>query len=419
MQLALVAALVSPCLPALATPAQEEPASEVLVVQALKSKASMAATRASAWLVAQQQPDGSWKPSAAPVAVGKTPNGLTDDEFWDEVLKGGTPATEEDAPAGPDRGQDVYSVGVTGLALLSLCANGQAAEGAAHRAAVEKATGWLMAQQDTASGLIGQRLGFAFVYDHAIATLALLAVHEADPTIGTPASLRGLTAPTGDVAVEGLELRIQRAMNFIARARNPYRVWRYDVPPNGDNDTSVTAWMTLAHAAAQRQGIPVDVNATPAILEWMDEMTEEGTGRVGYTERGSVSSRIPGVNDQFAVTDTETLTAAGLLCRLELGQAVRAKAAVAHVKCMLRSLPDDGAQVDDALWVFFGTRALARVQSRPWEVWSERVLEGALGAQASEGLLAGSWEPKTAWAYASGRIGTTALMSLAASAALN
>ena len=37
----------------------------------------------------------------------------------------------------------------------------------------------------------------------------------------------------------------QKALDFIALARNPYFAWRYGVKP-GDNDTSVTGWMMMA-----------------------------------------------------------------------------------------------------------------------------------------------------------------------------
>ena len=416
MSLALALALaqpgvLAPALPPLASP-QEAPASRAADEPA--SRARAAAARASAWLVRQQQPNGSWLPGAEPVPMKPAPaGGVSDDAFWDEVLDGGTPDLAPEAAPRDEPGEDVYAVGVTGLALLSLCADGQLGEDAPHRDAALRAAGWLLSQQDEETGCVGDRVGFAFLYDHAIATLALLAVHRADADVSLKLPGDAKATP----AAVSLAPRLQSALSFIARARNPYRVWRYEVPPAGDNDTSITAWMTLAHAAGKAQGLEVDRHATEAIIGWMDDMTEEGTGRVGYDERGSASSRVPGANVQFDVTDTETLTAAGLMCRLELGQSPRTGASVSHVKCMLRALPDEGEELRDALWVYFGTRALAAVGSRPWGLWRDRVVSRMLADQAADGPLAGSWAPRTAWSYASGRIGTTALMSLAASIA--
>lgn len=417
MPLALALALaapsfpVTPCVP----PTPQEQASAATADKDLAPRARASAALASAWLVQQQQPDGSWLPGADPVPMKPAPGGgVSDDEFWDEVLGGGSPDLVPEAKAKARPGEDVYAVGVTGLALLSLCADGQLGEDAPHRKAALRAAGWLLAQQDAETGCIGNRVGFAFLYDHAIATLALLAVHREDADLAI-----AIRTDKAEPAAVALAPRIQSALVFIAQARNPYRVWRYDVPPTGDNDTSITTWMTLAHAAGKAQGLKVDAHATEGILAWMDEMTEEGTGRVGYTERGSTSSRVPGANVQFDVTDAETLTAAGLMCRLELGQSPRTGSAVAHVKCMLRALPDEDEQLRDALWVYFGTRAMASVGSKPWRLWRDKVMARALSGQVGTGPLKGSWAPRTAWSYASGRVGTTALMSLAASIASN
>lgn len=411
MSLALALALA----PALSPLAPLQGAPEPRTADESASRARAAAARASAWLVRQQQPNGSWLPGAEPVPMKPAPGGggVSDDAFWDEVLSGGTPDLAPETTPKKRSGEDVYTVGVTGLALLSLCADGQLAAEAPHRSAALRAAGWLLSQQDEETGCIGDRAGFAFLYDHAIATLALLAVHREDAGVSFD-----LSADANDAAV-ALAPRLQSALDFIERGRNPYRVWRYDVPPIGDNDTSITAWMALAHAAGQAQGLKVDRHATEAIIGWMDDMTEEGTGRVGYDESGSASSRVPGANVQFDVTDAETLTAAGLMCRLELGQSPTLGASVSHVKCMLRALPEGDDELRDALWVYFGTRALAAVGSRPWDLWRDQVVSRALADQTTKGPLTGSWAPRTAWSYASGRVGTTALMSLAASIASN
>lgn len=411
MSLALALAL-APVLSPLA-PLQEAPATRT--AEEFASRARAAAARASAWLVRQQQPNGSWLPGAEPVPMKPAPGGggVSDDAFWDEVLSGGTPDLAPEATPKKRSGEDVYTVGVTGLALLSLCADGQLGAEAPHRSAALRAAGWLLSQQDEKTGCIGDRAGFAFLYDHAIATLALLAVHRED----AGASLK--LAADADSAPIALAPRLQSALDFIKRGRNPYRVWRYEVPPAGDNDTSITAWMTLAHAAGKAQGLEVDRHATEAIIGWMDDMTEDGTGRVGYDESGSASSRVPGANVQFDVTDAETLTAAGLMCRLELGQSPILGASVSHVKCILRALPEGEEELRDALWVYFGTRALAAVGSKPWKLWRDRVVSRALVDQTTKGPLTGSWAPRTAWSYASGRVGTTALMSLAASITSN
>ena len=261
--------------------------------------------------------------------------GVSDDAFWDEVLDGGTPDLAPEATP-KKRPARTSTRSASPGSRCSPCA--QTASSARKRpsGAALRAAGWLLSQQDEKTGCIGDRVGFAFLYDHAIATLALLAVHRED----AGASLKLAADSKAAVAALSLAPRLQSALDFIKRGRNPYRVWRYEVPPAGDNDTSITAWMTLAHAAGKAQGLEVDRHATEAIIGWMDDMTEEGTGRVGYDESGSASSRVPGANVQFDVTDAETLTAAGLMCRLEARAVPDAGASVSHVKCILRALPE-------------------------------------------------------------------------------
>ena len=265
-----------------------------------------------------------------------------------------------------------------------------------HEKAILMAANYLFAQQDPDSGLIGEPLGHAFHYDHAIATFAMARLNLID------------RPPT-------LEKKVQRAVNYIARARNPYGVWRYDNPPSGDNDSSITTWMTLAVAEAAKSGVKIDRQTFPSVIEWFNEMTEEGTGRVGYTERGSKSSRVPGLNETFT-TKPETLTAAGLVSRLACGQTPRANPVlVSHVRCMLQALPDGkDAKLSDALWLYFGTAALREIGSRPWESWSKAMIPLTLAAQRSEGAVAGSFDPQAvAWGFSTGRVGTTALTAAA------
>ena len=72
------------------------------------------------------------------------------------------------------------------------------------------------------------------IYEHAIAAIALSEAY------GMTRSPRARDAA-------------QRAVNVLQRARNPHLGWRY--ASNGENDTSVTAWCTLALYAAREAGL--------------------------------------------------------------------------------------------------------------------------------------------------------------------
>lgn len=352
------------------------------------------------WLAAFQDKDGRWDCSgfAKKGEEKKAGQPDADDVFWNDEWLERDPTPKEVGlapglwPSGP--GEPMHDVGVSGLALLALMADGSTRTDGPYAEKIGRGLDWLRSQQDPESGLIGVKLGHSFLYGHGIASLALV---------------EALSFETSEEARDAA----QRAMDFIAKARNPYSVWRYEVPPNGDNDTSVSTWMTLATVAAKDAGLKIDREALVAAVNWLDEMTDPRTGRVGYTETGSPSSRVPGHNDEFRTDATETLTAAALLCRIELGQEPRGNAVmIQHVRLLLKSLPDEPLEgIQDALWIFYGMRATSRLGGRPWSRWTETFVPTIVKTQSNEGASAGSWDPENAWGYSMGRIGTTALMT--------
>ena len=259
---------------------------------------------------------------------------------------------------------------------------------------VKRGIRWLVDEQDRETGLFGEELGHYFLYDHSIATLAMCETFYLDKSTL-------------------LKTKAQIAVNYISKARNPYGVWRYEVPPNGDNDSSVTGWMIFALKSAEEGKLKIDKESFVAAINWFDEMTDPGTGRCGYTETGSTSSRVPGQNDQFPPDVSETLTAAALLCRIEIGQQPRERQVmISHVRLLLRSLPDaPPEQIDDALWILYGMRATSRLGGRPWSRWQATFVPTIVRSQAKDGPAAGSWDPTDAWGFSMGRVGTTALMA--------
>lgn len=316
------------------------------------------------WLCENQLEDGSW-----PAATGE----------------------------GAERTTAGSRVGVSGLATLALLAEGNTMSSGPRAAAVRRGVDWLLAQQQE-SGLIGEPLGHSFLYGHAI---GLMALSEA-------ATL------SGGVAGEALAEPVQRAVAFAERARNPYGAWRYDVPPVGDNDTSVTGWMALALAAAVDAGAAVEQGCFDGTLGWLREVTDKQTGRVGYTEAGSSSSRIPGVNDEYPVDPTETLTAESIFVRAVMGGLAEGDELLEKQKgLLLRKLPEhdlEGRTTDPYYW-YFGSLAAFQCGGELWRAW-QPALEKALSAAQSED---GSFPPEGPWDSIGGRVQSTSLgaMSLA------
>ncbi|MEL6429690.1 MAG: prenyltransferase/squalene oxidase repeat-containing protein, partial [Planctomycetota bacterium] len=230
-----------------------------------------------------------------------------------------------------------HDVGVTALALLAFLGDGHSMVDGRHRKTVTDGVRWLIKQQDSETGLVGDDVSKEFLYGHAIATLALseVALIDQNPVVKRAA---------------------QKAVRYITKARNAYGAWRYEVPPNGDADASVTGWMLFALRSAKDAGLKVDESAFTDSIAWFDEMTDVGTGRCGYVEQGSLSSRVPGMNEHYPREHGEAMTAVSLLCRFFLGQDPKdVEIMKAHADLLLETLPkwsDDGLSNDMYYWYY-------------------------------------------------------------------
>lgn len=332
---------------------------------------AVAAELAREWLAEHQDEDGRWDA-----------DGFMEHDPAD--AKSGGPGSAE------------FDVGVTGLALLAFLSSGQThLEGPQHEA-VERGLEWLCSQQQQ-DGLIGERVGHAYLYGHGIATLALCEAH----VLG------------GD---ETWKIAAQRAVGFALKARNPYAAWRYDCPPVGDNDSSVTGWMVAALRSARDGGLAVDEPAFDGARLWYDEVTDPANGRVGYDQRGSGSSRIPSINDHFPVDETETMTAVGLFARFLLRQdPEKTPVMKKHSELLLKSLPGWSSlgRTNDHVYWLFGTLAMYRMSGASWDAWAGAMQGVLLAKQIDAGPGKGSWDPDGPWGPLGGRVYSTALGAIA------
>jgi predicted Ser/Thr protein kinase len=330
------------------------------------------------WLKWHQSEDGSWQAKEYQKACGKI-----------------GPTTCSDV------GEEANDVGVTGLALLAFMAAGSTTNSGPYQENVGRGLKWLRGKQDSDTGLLGGRIGHAFIYNHAIASRALCEAYRLSqsPWLKTPA---------------------QRAIEFIQSARNPYGAWRYSQPPSGENDTSVTGWMVLALATAQNAGLKVDTESFRGALTWIDEATDTDTGRVGYDAVGTPSSRVTRINDHFNEQRGEAMTAVGLGCRFLLGQDPRTAPIMRkHADLLSAELPfwsadpRDKEGADFYYW-YYGSFAMHKIGGEPWKRWSAALTEALVSSQRKDGDEKGSWDASVdPWEYAGGRIYTTALALLA------
>lgn len=335
------------------------------------AKANLAVAAGLKWLAEHQDESGAWDA----------------DDFAKHDPQG-------DRCSGP--GSSAHDTGVTGLALLAFLGDGHTMTRGHYRDTVVRGIRRLIADQDRETGALAMEVGQGYMYDHAIATLAL-----AEALYATPSTT--------------LKARAQSAVNYITRARNPYRVWRYSHRPDGLNDTSVTGWMIFALKAAEEAGLKVDREAYAAAIEWFDEVTDPTTGRAGYTEPGSLSSRVPGLNDDFPTDKAEALTAVTLLCRYFLGQTPEDTPIMEkHAELLAQSLPEwnPEAKVSDMYYWYYGSYALYQVGGSRWNKWNKALKAAVIDSQRKDGSHMGSWDPIGPWGHSGGRVYSTATMVL-------
>ncbi len=351
------------------------------------------------WLRDHQSDDGSWDPK----------------NFYLEC--------DHEPPYATGEGNPAHSVGVTGLALLAFLGFGDTMNDGTYKDNIRRGIGWLQRQQDPESGQIGPQSSKEWIYNHGIATLAM-----AEALYGAPSPL--------------LKGKVQKAVDFIARARADYGAWRYEVPNLGTADTSVTGWMVFALAAASDAKLKIDEGAFRGSLTFFDEVTD-GYGKTGYTKLGEGSSRPRHLLEVFPAQETEAMTAVAVLCRvfianslgLSLEEASGPDAASADlielgVQRMVQILPEwpkellptannleqEGEGGIDMYYWYYGSYALYQLSEqypKAWRDWESALEKAVLPSQRkSPPCFKGSWDPLDPWGKEGSRVYSTALMVL-------
>jgi antitoxin component YwqK of YwqJK toxin-antitoxin module len=299
-------------------------------------------------------------------------------------------------------GEVNWQVGLTGLTLLAFLGDGNTPYHGPHRDVVARGLGFLLQAQGKKGGSFrsssqvegGVITRSNFIYEHILATYALA---EASALTGHPL----------------LDERLQSAVTLLLRARNPQRGWRYEIPANGDNDTSVTAWAVQALRSAEEAGVEVDPAAYDGALAWLDDATDEETGRCGYYERGSLSARLAEDVERFPADATEALTAASLLCRFLIGKD-QSSASILDKQAQIvrdkRPVWDPDFGHSDFYYWYYAAHAMVQQGDPGWG----KLLEGILSAeQRKDGDARGSWDPIDPWGSIGGRVYSTAMLALA------
>ena len=236
---------------------------------------------------------------------------------------------------------------------------------------------WLRQQQDYETGLFGEKIGHTYMYSHSIASLAMCEAYY----FSKNPILKGTT---------------QKAINFISRARNPYGAWRYESPPNGDQDTSVTGWQYMALHSARMAGIEVDEIVFDNARRWFDHA---GGGRHGglYGYTGPQNNNV-------------AMIATGMFCR-QLDLVPPGDPRMPESAQALKMKPFNVSR-PEYYYLYYGTLALYQHQGPIWADWNERLKDTLPMLQNKTGADSGSWDTSSDHASAGGKVVSTTLATL-------
>ncbi|GAB6166434.1 hypothetical protein JCM19992_24340 [Thermostilla marina] len=309
-----------------------------------------AVRRALAWLVSQQEPDGSWDP----------------------VRHG---AGKETYTLGKDRnGAGAHArSGITALALLAFLGAGHTHKhDGPYRSNVAAAVDFLVRSQAPQGHLAGRARVYEFMYCHAMATLAL-------------AEAYGMT---GDPA---LEVPVRRAVGFTLSAQDPRGGgWRYR--PGDPGDTSQLGWQLMSLRSARLAGIAVPADTFTKAERFLKNVRAGGYGGLASYRPGEPVS--------------PAMTAEALVCRQLLGESISTDTLREADAFILQHRPGTGE--DNLYFWYYATMALYYQQGEAWATWNRALKEHLLAMQAD----AGSWPSNTTWGSYGGTVYSTATATL-------
>ena len=295
------------------------------------------------------------------------------------------------------RGSALHDVGVTGLSVLAFVGAGHSHMDGPYRDTLRRALRYLKSVQDQHDGCFGSKTGTQFLYDHAIATLAMVECYYAtrEPLLRAPA---------------------QSGLDFVVRAQNPGEAWRYAVPGNGENDSSITGWMLFALYAGSDAGLDVDPVAIRDGMNYLERMTDPNSWRTGYLVRGSLPAREDEMHEDWPASESESLTAVAALARFFDGQTLENSPALRGAIHRIRQSPPRWNQspstVDYYYW-YYGSYVMFQAAGKPWQEWQRSLLDTVVRHQRRDGDEAGSWDANVdPWGHRGGRVYATAINAL-------
>lgn len=239
--------------------------------------------------------------------------------------------------------------GVVGLCIVAFLAHGEDPNHGPHARQISKGIDYLLSQQNTANGYIGNSM-----YNHGFATLALAEAY-------------------GGVDHPRLAGALKKAVDLIlsAQKRNRSDGWRY-TPDSSDADTTVSGCQIVALFAARNAGLPVPDESLKKGLAYLARC-RGGDGGYGYTSAGGPKP---------------TLTAIGVLC-LALAKEKDGKGFQASVDYLRKQLSYRDRHYP-YYFEYYMSQALFHADPEAWNDWNARNIRYLSTIQARDGSWPGN-----------------------------
>ncbi len=297
-------------------------------------KSEAAVSKALAWLAKNQEEDGHWS-----------------------MAKHG--------------GSGQHDIAGTAFALLAYLGRGERHDRPCkYRDTVQRAVDWLVTKQDQ---LTGDLRGRGDMYDHGIATLALVEAY-------------------GVTKHEDLVLPAQTAIEFIVDSQNTGNGgWRYK-PRSSASDLSVSGWMIMALKSADLSGLRVPAKTLELVRKWLEKVSGGKHGGI-YSYQGEKENRPAMVATGYFCCQLMGLSP-NTFRSFETANYIRGKTKQQHVM--------------DSYFCYYATLSSYQNQGKLWRNWQKFLQKHLPNAQNEDGF----WNPGGKHAGKMGRIVGTSLMTL-------
>jgi hypothetical protein len=186
----------------------------------------------------------------------------------------------------------------------------------------------------------------------------------------------------------------QKAAGFLATSHVPEAGW--PDKRKGTADPVATAWTLLALKSAQLARLEIPIQAVGKALGWLGTIIDPWTSKVASKAKGAEllpTAAVMAARLFWKVPGDDTHIVGG------------AKLLAERVKVKKPG--------EDFEFLYFGTLCCFMLAGTAWKGWNQALLERLGSSQEKAGCALGSWKPSGTASRKRGRLGCTALGTLA------